>query len=189
MNSIHTSTPPQDTEEHTSKYSWVKDIVLGLISLALRAASGFEVTMANKESISPLDKTPQTRNSHDDNSDKFEANFASMLTDSKLDWIFELGYDSDGEMAPYLTTNNDFEELEKSCDIPVGAEVSDTETEKETQPSIPPPPPADNFVMIEEAELKKLLVDQLRKELKKRGLATTGKKQRFKIASKSPPAD
>lgn len=45
-------------------------------------------------------------------------------------------------------------------------------------PTTTPTAPAadDNFVMIEESDLKKLFLDQLKKESKKKGLATSGLK-------------
>ena len=216
MSNTDKSTLQQDTEEHSTNFSWVKDIVLDFVSSALRATSGFNVHMTDVESVSPLDRTPQTSNSRptppntqqghggasnvapqripfqnpvemvakesgvpSEDGDDFHPTLASMLPDAELEKLFEMGYDSDGELAPYMTNfDDDLNDLENACDVPVGAEVSKstTETPMGRQPAEEDQPPTDNFIMIEEPELKKLLVDQLKKELKKRGLATSGLK-------------
>ena len=60
----------------------------------------------------------------------------------------------------------DYKELEKAYDVPVGTEIG-SESPQSPEPPSTPTAPTDDFVMIEERDMKKLLVDQLKKELKK----------------------
>ena len=96
---------------------------------AQESSSRFDVIMAEPDTISPIARTPQTsnsrptppneqdRNSSEDNSavaalrripfptvpesDEDEQAFLSaIISDSEMERMFELGYDSDGELAP-----------------------------------------------------------------------------------------
>ena len=151
MSNETSSNTRQYTQEHSTNFSWVREIVLGLI-LSDRSRSPFEVMTAELESISPLERTPQTSNNRSTPPDergrdtsanssvalrriRFQNSVAtvpeeqpedelgddemedvpmsSFLTDSELEKLYELGYDSNGELAPYANQSVDYNELEK----------------------------------------------------------------------------
>ena len=97
------------------------------------------------------------------------------LKEDDLEMFFSMGYDSDGEIP-------DFKEIEKEkedMDVYNETTVSETRPTASTSPINNEPEKASNgsnFIFICDNVIEKMLVDNLRKELKLRGLSTTGKK-------------
>ena len=185
--------------------SVVQQVETGVEEIGPEKAN-YLVTMMDAPSVSPLEKTPVTRNSNETSSTSNNGgggdsmvNLTSrrleypsvplatifepeqqVMNEEEVERIFELGYDSDGEKAPYLKENDsEMEELEQSCALQVGREVGETAAavSGELLTSVGP---KDNFVLISDAELVKLKVDELREELKKRGLPKNGLKAELK---------
>ena len=110
--------------------------------------------------------------------------------DCVMEALYEKGYDSDGELAPYMTTNNilDYEELETSCDVRVGSEpetahnTSNMPGLRDTENNVD----EDLLELMENAAIMKLKVDELRTKLAKHRLNKKGLKvelqQRLKQA-------
>ena len=105
-----------------------------------------------------------------------------MKNDNLLEELFEMGYDSDGEL-PFFG------------DMDMEKELMDSYTEStarnENEAALPTPSrdthdPVINFVEIAVENIMKMKVAELRQELKKRRLSTSGKKKSFKNASKRP---
>ena len=92
-----------------------------------------------------------------------------MSKEAAADLKFSFGYDSDGEL-PFTGTSmeektmmEEYNEESLSTSAPA-SELSSSPTND------------DAFIFISQPEMKKMKVDQLRKELKKRGLSTSGNK-------------
>ena len=91
------------------------------------------------------------------------------------DELFEQGYDSDGQLPLIKDIFLEMEELDIYNDVQVGIEDSVADAGQE------PPPDNDRnidlggFILISGDNMKKILVDGLRKELKARGLSTNGR--------------
>ena len=73
----------------------------------------------------------------------------------KLETLFENGYDSDGEQAPYQLLMSDYlEELENACDIRAGCEPPNNNTQTGSDDIAEQEETNDNFVLIPESALK-----------------------------------
>ena len=101
--------------------------------------------------------------------DKLATEVTTMSKEAAADLKFSFGYDSDGEL-PFTGTSmeektmmEEYNEESLSTSAP-SSELSSSPTND------------DAFIFISQPEMKKMKVDQLRKELKKRGLSTSGNK-------------
>ena len=110
-----------------------------------------------------IDQNVETFNSPTDMSAKQKIEHYRKLpsrTDGSdnMESLFEQGYDSDGERAPYLNYRDmDLEDLEKSCDVRVGEEPPATGEDINNSPTPESSEdPENEFVLIEESKLKKL---------------------------------
>ena len=135
-------------------------------------------TVAHQSDVSPM--TMDT--SHDQNASdtsytpqglQFQNTPSIPSTCHKIpDKMFEEGYDSDGLLPCYEDSIEEMNALDKYNDVQVGAD-EDTTTKPTpiTDDNIAP-----SFVFISNDDIKKLLVDGLKKELKARGLGISGRK-------------
>ena len=84
--------------------------------------------------------------------------------------IFSQGYDNDGLIAEHHP-EQDLIELENCGSVEIGV------CEGDTVPELAPAIAASRFVLVADSEMKKLKVDELRRELKNRGVGTGGLKK------------
>ena len=96
--------------------------------------------------------------------------------------LFSQGYDSDGLIAEYYPEQG-LIELENYSKIEIG--LCEEGAVRELAPAIA----ASRFVLIPDNEMKKLKVDELRRELKNRGISTGGLKKDLQARLKKAMKD
>ena len=133
---------------------------------SLFGATNSSITSNNPTIVSntPTDISP----SNNDRSDNAQ-NCDFRPSESMNDTLFSQGYDSDGLMAEYTNIEYEMHECEMYNNIKVGAN-------DRAEVAVPRAAVEAKFVLISDADIKKLKVDHLRTELKMRGLGRGGLK-------------
>ena len=91
------------------------------------------------------------------------------------DTRFELGYDSDGDLPDFGPVEEELAQMQAYNEAPAPEEEDLTPT-ADIEQQDPPATATSAFVLITEDAMKKLKVVELRSELRKRGLASSGNK-------------
>ena len=100
---------------------------------------------------------------------------AETMTEELSDFMFQLGYDSDGELPFFGNADEERQMMEQYEEGTLGNEPSLTSAD-DTTTSTTNTTSAPTFIFIPYEEIKKMKVDELKQELKKRGVSMHGKK-------------
>ena len=103
--------------------------------------------------------------------------------------MYELGYDSDGELPYFGNMEEEKMLMELFNEVSVGSETTSPPQEEESTSTSNGTTTTTNqnspsFILITDEEINRLKVDLLRRELKKRGLSVGGKKLGSNFSSK-----
>ena len=174
-------------------------VVEAVIARTLSSAAASQRVETAATTANPNDKTPTASNTTFRNEEQFSrptkrvvivnlengtdasslvgTSASNSLSEVAFDALFDEGYDSDGQLYHY--GNAEIEKLMQENlhedELPSTAQrQQDNEEQQQQQPEQNDNLPT--FILIPDSELKKMRVDVLKKECKKRNLPTSGRK-------------